>query len=74
VGIPVIERVKIQAQVLVPLVKAFQAELGEERANALVRKTLGNIFRRLGEQWWQSKQSTHMGEEHGIGVRFVCQR
>jgi hypothetical protein len=44
VGITVIERVKIQAQVLVPLVKALQAELGEERANALVRKTLGDIF------------------------------
>jgi L-2-amino-thiazoline-4-carboxylic acid hydrolase len=62
VGIPLIERIKIQAQVLVPLVKALQAELGEERANALVRKTLGNTFRRLGEQWWQSKQSTHVGE------------
>jgi hypothetical protein len=62
VGISVLERVKIQAQVLVPLVKALQAELGEERANALVRKTLGNIFRRLGEQWWQSKQSTHVGD------------
>ena len=61
-GIPLIERIKIQAQVLVPLVKALQAELGEERANALVRKTLGNTFRRLGEQWWQSKQSTHVGE------------
>jgi len=62
VGIPLIERIKIQAQVLVPLVKALQAELGEERASAFVRKTLGNTFRRLGEQWWQSKQSTHVGE------------
>lgn len=32
--IPLIEQVKIQAQVLVPLVNALQAELGEERANA----------------------------------------
>jgi hypothetical protein len=60
--VSVIERVKIQAQVLVPLVKALQAELGEERANALVRKTVGNVFRRLGEQWWQSKQSTNLAE------------
>jgi len=56
------ERAKAQAQVLVPLVKALQVELGEERANAIVRKTLGSVFRRLGEQWWQSKQSTHLGE------------
>ena len=47
--IPVIERAKIQAQVLVPLVKALQAELGEQRANALVRKALGDVYRRLGE-------------------------
>ena len=61
-GIPVIEQAKIQAQVLVPLVKALQAELGEERANALVRKTLGNVYRRLGEQWWRSRASKHVGE------------
>jgi hypothetical protein len=62
VGIPVIERAKIQAEVLVPLVKTLQAELGEERANALVRKTLGDLYRRLGEQWWRAKQSRNLGE------------
>ena len=61
-GIPVIERAKIQAQVLVPLIKALQAELGEERANLLVRRALGDVYRRLGEQWWRSKQSRHVGE------------
>src|ERR1700730_13495847 len=61
-GIPVIERAKLQAQVLVPLVKALQAELGEERANALVRKALADVYRRLGEQWWRVKQSRHVGE------------
>ena len=61
-GIPVIERAKIQAQVLVPLVKALQAELGEERANALVRRVLGDVYRRLGEQWWRAKASRHVGE------------
>jgi hypothetical protein len=35
-SIPVIEQAKIQAQVLVPLIKAMQAKLGEARANALV--------------------------------------
>jgi L-2-amino-thiazoline-4-carboxylic acid hydrolase len=59
---PVIEQARIQAQVLVPLVKALQAELGEERANALVRKALGDVYRRLGEQWWRAKQSGHVGE------------
>jgi L-2-amino-thiazoline-4-carboxylic acid hydrolase len=62
VGIPVIEQAKIQAQVLVPLVKAVQDEVGEERANALVRKALGDVYRRLGEQWWRAKESRHLGE------------
>jgi L-2-amino-thiazoline-4-carboxylic acid hydrolase len=62
VGIPVIEQAKIQAQVLVPLVRALQAELGEERANALVRKALGDVYRRLGEQWWRAQKSKHVGE------------
>jgi L-2-amino-thiazoline-4-carboxylic acid hydrolase len=62
VNIPVIEQAKIQAQVLVPLVKALQAELGEERANALVRKALGDIYRRLGEQWRRAKDTRDVGE------------
>jgi hypothetical protein len=65
-GIPVIEQAKIQAQVLVPLVKALQAELGKERANALVRKALGDVYRRLGEQWWQAKEFTHVGENMAL--------
>jgi hypothetical protein len=62
VDVPVIEQARIQAQVLVPLVKTLQAELGEERANALVRKALGDVYRRFGEQWWLAKQSSHLGE------------
>jgi hypothetical protein len=53
--IPLIEQVKIQAQVLVPLVKALQAELGEERANALVRKALGAQYRKFGDRWWRAQ-------------------
>jgi hypothetical protein len=65
-GIPVIEQAKIQAQVLVPLVKALQVELGKERANALVCEALGDVYRRLGEQWWQAKESTHVGENMAL--------
>jgi L-2-amino-thiazoline-4-carboxylic acid hydrolase len=59
--IPVIEQAKIQAQVLVPLVKALQAELGEERANALVRKALGDLYRRYGEEFRQRKNEKNLG-------------
>ncbi|HSS00185.1 MAG TPA: L-2-amino-thiazoline-4-carboxylic acid hydrolase [Kofleriaceae bacterium] len=53
--IPLLEQVKIQAQVLVPLVKALQSELGEERANALVRSALGAQYRNFGDRWWRSR-------------------
>ena len=61
--IPVIEQAKIQAQVLVPLVKALQAELGEERANAVVRKALGEQYRKFGERWWKSQGARDLGEK-----------
>ena len=61
--IPLIDQVKIQAQVLVPLVKMLQAELGEERANAIVRKALGDLFRKYGEKWWKTQGARNLGEK-----------
>jgi hypothetical protein len=46
--VPLIEQIKIQAQVLVPLVRALRAELGEERANSIVRKALSEVYRKFG--------------------------
>jgi hypothetical protein len=62
VGISVIQQAKIQAQVLVPLVKALQAELGDERANSLVRRALGDIYRRYGEEFWRTKSENNLGK------------
>ena len=62
-NIPLIEQVKIQAQVLVPLVKTLQAELGEERANAIVRKALGDLYRKYGEKWWRTQGARNLGEK-----------
>ena len=61
-SIPVIQQAKIQAQVLVPLAKALQAELGEERANALVRRALGDTYRRFGEEFWRAKNEQNLGK------------
>ena len=60
--VPIIEQAKIQARVLVPLVKALQAELGEDRANAIVRKALGDMYRKLGEQWWRAQATGSLGD------------
>ena len=61
-SIPVIQQAKIQAQVLVPLVKALQAELGKERANRIVRKALGDLYRGFGEQFWRAKNEKNLGK------------
>lgn len=60
-AVPIIEQAKIQAQVMVPLIKTLQAELGNERANTLVRKAVGKIYRQLGDQWWNAKKSSDLG-------------
>jgi L-2-amino-thiazoline-4-carboxylic acid hydrolase len=56
-GVSVLQQAKIQAQVLVPLVKTLQAELGKERANALVREALRDLYRRYGEEFWRAKNA-----------------
>jgi hypothetical protein len=61
-SVSVIEQAKIQAQVLVPLVKALQAELGAARANALVRRALGDTYRRYGEAFWRAKNEPDVGK------------
>jgi predicted ArsR family transcriptional regulator len=61
--VPLIEQIKIQAQVLVPLVKALQRELGEERANAIVRQALGELYRKYGESWWRTQAGADLGEK-----------
>jgi hypothetical protein len=64
-SVSVIEQAKIQAQVLLPLVKALQAELGEARADALVRKALGDLYRRFGEEFWRAKNDADLGKTVG---------
>ena len=60
--IPVIEQVKIQAQILVPLVNTLRAELGEERANTIIRKALADLYRRFGEKWFRGQGGRDLGE------------
>lgn len=59
--VSILQQAKIQAQVLVPLAKALQAELGEERANALLRRVLGDLYRRYGEAFWRAKRESGLG-------------
>jgi hypothetical protein len=62
VDIPQIEQVKIQAKILIPLIKALRSELGEERANAILRKALGDLY---------AKFFYEIGEPE-LGFLLVC--
>jgi hypothetical protein len=73
VAVSVIEQAKIQAQVLVPLVKAMQAELGEEKANRLVRKALGDLYRGFGEEFWKSKNEPDLGKSVASAFKTYAQ-
>ena len=42
--IPMIDAVKIQARIVIPVVKALEAELGKERAHALVGSAIGESW------------------------------
>ena len=50
--VPFLEQVKIQAQVLVPILKEFQKELGKEKVNEIVTRAIGPIYRQFGKYWW----------------------
>jgi len=36
--------------------------LGDERANSLVRRTLGDLYRRYGEEFWRTKNENSFGK------------
>ena len=59
-GLSLLEKVKIQAQVLVPMLRAFRAELGEEQANRIASQALREwsekLFHDIGDQLSGSPQ------------------
>ena len=61
-----LEIYKAQAGVLVPVVKALEKELGEERAHVLIRDAIGNHFRDFGKTWYEEAKDTqekHFGNQ-----------
>lgn len=52
-GITHLERRKIEAGVLIPMIQAFQRAIGLERANEIAREVIRELARRDGERWAQ---------------------
>ena len=48
-----LERRKIEAGVLIPMVQAFQRAIGKERANEIAREVIFELARKDGERWAQ---------------------
>ena len=46
-----LERRKIEAGVLIPMVQGFQRAFGKERANAVAREVIVGLARKDGERW-----------------------
>jgi predicted ArsR family transcriptional regulator len=79
-----LDKVKIQAQVLVPVMRALRAELGKAKADAIVGKALrdwsqeafaaiGGGIDGSGRRRWSAMQG-HMNEISGPSVEFETQR
>lgn len=49
-GITLLERRKIEAEIVAPLVRAFAAEIGAERAVAIVRGVIDSVAREAGAE------------------------
>lgn len=52
-GITHLERRKIEAGVLIPMLQAFQRAIGAERANAIAREVIVELARQDGARWSQ---------------------
>jgi hypothetical protein len=72
--VTLLEQVKIQAQVLVPVIRAFRKELGEDRANEIVSKALREwsrgLFEAIGKQMPGSPKEKFMATMAASGARI----
>jgi len=57
-----LERRKIEAGVLVPMLQAFQRAIGKQRANEIAREVIVELARQDGAQW---------AGQHGGGLQGV---
>ena len=64
----ILDAVKIQASVLIPVVKALESEIGKERAHSIVRRAIAESYAefRAGRS---SERNTHPGESEA-GIDF----
>jgi hypothetical protein len=65
-----VDRTKIQLELLAPLIKHLEAELGLERARQLVRDGIGNRFREMARQMAEMMPAAAMVGSTGTRLIF----
>jgi len=63
-----LERRRIEAGVLVPIIRAMQAEFGEEAVNRVVGETIKGIAREQGES---ERERAHIDSVEALGERMT---
>ena len=63
-----LERRKIEAGVLIPMVQAFQVAIGKERANEVSREVIMELARKDGKRWAQQFGTDLAAMELVIGI------
>jgi hypothetical protein len=63
-----LERRKIEAGVLIPMVQAFQRAIGTDRANEIAREAILELARKDGERWAQQFGQDLPGMDRVFGV------
>jgi L-2-amino-thiazoline-4-carboxylic acid hydrolase len=58
--VSLLDRAKIQSEVMIPLVRALERELGPDRAHAIVRDALAAEFRAMAQRWVQEADGDRM--------------
>jgi predicted ArsR family transcriptional regulator len=63
-----LERRKIEAGVLVPMIQAFQRAIGAERANEIAREVIVELARKEGARWAEQNGDTLEGIDRTTAV------
>src|SRR4051812_21752259 len=58
--VSLLDRAKIQSEVMIPLIRALERELGRERAHAIVRDVLADEFRTMAQRWVEEADGDKM--------------
>jgi hypothetical protein len=70
-NVPFLEQTKIQAQVLVPILKEFQKELGKKKVNEIVTRAIEPLYREFGKTWWANTPGSPTDKINAAIVMFA---